>query len=73
MEHSRILTHLTNSKTSLWPGPSWPSFSQKARENGLVTPSSLLSFVFVVIFLFVVALQIEDKVGYWWDLSGTGT
>ena len=25
-------------------GP-WSSFSQKARENGLVTPSSLLSFV----------------------------
>ena len=33
---------------------------QKARENGLVTPSSLLSFVFVAIFPFV-ALQIEDK------------
>ena len=56
LEYWHIWLH---SKTSLWPGP-WPSSSLKARENGLVTPSSLLPFVFVVIFPFV-ALQIEDK------------
>ena len=57
LSNIETLDHTAN--VSPWPGP-WSNFLQKARENGLVTPSSLSPFVFVVIFPFV-ALQIEDK------------